>query len=74
MAAATEFDTITMEVSCHPVPLFQCIILVADYVARLKTVHCCIPTSILGYELLLCHGYIPKLETGLEVSQSRIWS
>ena len=28
---------------------------------------CCIPTSILGYRLLLYHGYIPKLKTGIEV-------
>ena len=67
MAVVTEFAAITMKVSGHPLPLVQCINQVVDYTARRKMIKCCIPASILGYELLLHHGYIPKLETRLQV-------
>ena len=67
MTAVTEFDTITPEISGHPLPLVQCIKRVVDYAARRKMIQCCIPRSILGYKLPLYHGYIPKLETGPQV-------
>ena len=70
MTALTEFNTITTEVFGHPLPLVQCITLVA----RRKMIKNCIPASILGYELYYVTGIYPNCKMGFESSPSRIWS
>ena len=76
MAAVTEFHTITMEISGHPLPLVPCINWVHDYVARRENDSMLYPRDHpIGYELLLYHEYMyPNWKPGYTLSPSRIWS